>query len=132
MKAGRVWTLQPESVRIVGVWVCYNCGNLKGMEFLRRWEPAHEMIPIGIVEAGVTCDGSHGITCFCFLAEKLVTFCFVFFLLCHEVPQVVTGEWCDDGYLDGVRQRIGMADEEEICSLIPGDDDEIGLAGSLW
>eukprot|EP00435_Cladocopium_sp_Y103_P059940 s2421_g21.t1 len=49
---GTQWTFEAEQVRIVGVWVCCNCGNEKGTDHLRCWQQDLEIIPVGVTEAG--------------------------------------------------------------------------------
>lgn len=44
---GNQWTFPSHAVRIVGVWICNNCGNRKGCEHLRFWNSEDECIPVG-------------------------------------------------------------------------------------
>ena len=44
---GGQWTFPSEAVVIVGIWICHNCGYVKGSDHLRYWEPEDECIPVG-------------------------------------------------------------------------------------
>ena len=44
-EGGEQWVFPPDAVRVVGFWVCYNCGNEKGHEHLGTWEPELEAVP---------------------------------------------------------------------------------------
>ena len=49
---GEQWTFNADLIRIVGVWITSNCGNMKGYDFLRFWNPEEEVLPEGITQAG--------------------------------------------------------------------------------
>ena len=49
---GTQWTFDADLIRIVGVWITSNCGNLKGYDFLRCWNSEEEVLPEGITQAG--------------------------------------------------------------------------------
>lgn len=48
---GAQWTFPSEAVVIVGVWLRHNCGNPKGTDHLRFWDPEDECIPVGCSQA---------------------------------------------------------------------------------
>ena len=59
VRGGQRWTFDADLIRIVGVWIISNCGNMKGYDYLRFWNPEQEVLPVGIKQAGNGVIGVH-------------------------------------------------------------------------
>ena len=56
-RGGQRWTFDADLIRIVGVWMISNCGNMKGHDCLR--DPEEEVLSVGIKQAGNGVIGDH-------------------------------------------------------------------------
>ena len=59
VRGGQRWTFDADLIRIVGVWIISNCGDMKGHDCLRFWHPEEEVLPVGIKQAGNGVIGVH-------------------------------------------------------------------------